>query len=204
MRPVSNPQEERAILSDEALVRRAQGGDKAAFDDLIRRYERRIVTVAYRWVGQRDDALDLAQETFLHAYRALSGFRAESTFRTWLYQIVINLARNRRRWYARHQVSRTVSWDQPAGEDPDAPPLSERVADPAPNPRARAEASGFGERLQRALEKIPPEMKSVVVLRDMEERTYEEIAQILKQPVGTVKSRLHRGRALLKEALEAG
>lgn len=199
---MSNPNEGEDLLSDEALVRRAQRGDKTAFDDLIRRYEQRVITVAYRWVGQHEDALDLAQETFFRAYRAISGFRAEATFRTWLYQILINLARNRRRWYARHHISRTVSWDQPAGEDPDAPPLGEQVADPAPDPRARAEASGFGERVRWALEKIPPEMKSVVILRDMEERTYEEIARILKQPVGTVKSRLHRGRALLKEALE--
>ena len=192
-------------LEDEELVRRVKAGQPAAFDGLMERYEQRVISMAYRMLGQREDALELAQDVFLRAWRGLPRFREEASFRTWLYQITLNLVRNRRRWYARHRCSATLSLDasaDPEGNEEGAPSLAESTADPAPGPREEAERAVLHRRLQRALGDLPLELRTVVVLRDIEGYPYEQIASICREPVGTVKSRLHRGRALLRERME--
>ena len=188
--------------SDAELVERARGGERAAFDLLMQRHEREVITVAYRMLGQYQDALELSQEAFLRAYRGLSGFRREASFRTWLYQITLNLARHRRRWYARHRVGQTVPLDAPAGDDPEGESIAEKISDRAAGPREEAARSELRVKIQAALVRLPEPFRRVLVLRDMEEMAYEEIAQVCAEPVGTVKSRLHRARGMLRVALE--
>lgn len=187
--------------SDAELVDRARAGERFAFDLLMQRHEREVITVAYRMLGQYEDALELSQEAFLRAYRGLPTFRQEASFRTWLYQITLNLSRHRRRWYARHRVGQTVPLDAPAGDDPEGDTLAQKIADRAAGPREEAARSELRGKIQAALGRLPDPFRSVVVLRDMEGMAYEEIAEICREPVGTVKSRLHRARAMLRAAL---
>ena len=190
--------------SDGALVTRAQRGDRLAFDELMRRHQQGVFALSYRMLGQYDDAVDLAQEAFLRAYRSLGRFRSEASFKTWLYQIALNLGRNRRRWYARHKVSQTVSLNAPTGAEEDGPALAEIIPGTGPDPR---EASARGDRraaLQQALAGLPDPLRAIVVLRDIEGLSYEEVAAACGQTIGTVKSRLHRARGQLRERLRGG
>ena len=190
-----------AVISDGELVRRAKEGDKSAFDAIMQRYEREVITVAYRMLGQYEDAVELAQDAFCRAYRALPGFREEAAFRTWLYRITLNLVLHRRRWYARHRVSQTVSMDEPADPAGEEDPMGQRIADPAPGPREEAAQSELRAKISAALEQLPALFRTVVVLRDVKGLSYEEVAGICGERVGTVKSRLHRARAMLRERL---
>ncbi|HYH28139.1 MAG TPA: sigma-70 family RNA polymerase sigma factor [Actinomycetota bacterium] len=166
---------------DEALVRRFLGGDRAAFAELARRHERRVYSIAYRMLGSRDDASDATQEVFLTCLRKLSAFRAESAFTTWLHRVTVNTC---------YDVLRRRSREAPATEElPDTP-----VPD-------RTDAAGAGIDLQRALSAIPEEFRAVIVLHDLADQSYESIAETLGAPLGTVKSRLHRGRVLLARIL---
>ncbi len=192
------------VVSDGELVRRAKAGDKGAFDTLMERYEREVVTVAYRMLGRHEDALDLAQDAFTRAWRSLSAFREEAAFRTWLYRITLNLILHRRRWYARHRVSLTVSLDEPADPEGEEDPPSAQIADPAPGPREEAARSELRSKILEALEQLPVPFRTVVVLRDMRGLSYEEIAEICGGRVGTIKSRLHRARAMLRGRLAGG
>lgn len=186
---------------DAERVRQAREGSREAFDGLMVRYQSRIIGLAARMLGNTDEAVDVAQEAFLRAYRGLAGFRGEASFRTWLYGITLNLVRHRRRWHARHRTSCTVSIEFPLGEeDPDA--AGETIADPAPDPREKAGARELGGKIAEALEKLPAPLKEVVVLRDMQGFSYEEIAGICGEREGTVKSRLHRGRRILQDLLK--
>ncbi len=186
--------------SDQELVRRAKRGDRAAFDFLMERYQREVITVAHRMLGNFEDALDVAQEAFFRVYRGLSGFREEAAFRTWLYQITLNLSRHRRRWYARHRVGQTVSIDEPESEETDDP-IAERLPGRSPDPREQYAHRELREKIAQALEKLPEPLRAVVILRDIQGLAYEEIAAACREQVGTVKSRLHRGRAMLRQLL---
>lgn len=189
--------------SDTELVAQARAGERDAFDQLMQRYEREMIGVAYRMLGHSEDAVDLAQEVFLRAWRGLGQFRGEASFRSWLYRIALNLARNKRRWYARHQISTTVSLSPSEEETEEGDPAPiEPIADPSIDPRAEAQARQFQEAVRQALEKLPAEFQETVVLRDIQGLSYEEIAQATGQAVGTVRSRLSRGRHLLREALK--
>jgi len=190
-------------LPDRELVRRAKTGDRPAFDELMRRHEREVIGVAYRMLGRYEDAVDLAQDAFYRAYRSLGAFREEASFRTWVYRIVMNLARHRRRWYARHRVSQTVSLDDPPpGAEEGQDPVGEQIAAPAADPRQETARSELRGRLTQALSWLPEPFRAAVVLRDVEGLPYEEIAGICGERVGTVKSRLHRARQMLREALK--
>ena len=190
-------------MSDAELVEQARAGDRQAFDQLMQRYEREMIGVAYRMLGHSEDAVDLAQEVFLRAWLGLGQFRGEASFRSWLYRIALNLARNKRRWYARHRIASMVSLspsDEETEEGDPAPVVP--IADPSTDPRAEAQASQFQEAVRQALEKLPAEFRETVILRDIQQLSYEEVAQATGQPVGTVRSRLSRGRHLLREALK--
>ena len=194
------PEVPQASPTDGELVQRAKQGDRSAFDRLMERYEREVVSVAYRMLGHYDDAVDLAQEAFLRAYRGLARFRQEATFRTWVYQITLNLARHRRRWYARHHIARTVSLEAPV-TDLEDDPVADRIPTKNPGPREEVSAREFQEAVRRALDRLPLAFKTVVVLRDIRGLPYEEIALVCGERIGTVKSRLHRARAMLRGIL---
>lgn len=179
--------------SDEELVEAFQGGDAAAFDVLVRRWDRKIHGAIYRVVGSDDEARDLVQEAFFKAFRALSGFKREARFSSWLYQIALNLCRDR----LRRRKGRTfVSLDE---RDEAGEPLAVSRAASA---LETIEAQDLARTVERAMAELPPEQREVIVLKEYEGLTFVEIAEVLSVPVSTVKTRLYRGLVQLRERLE--
>lgn len=167
--------------ADEELVRRFIDGDQDAFTGLVERHHGRVYNIAYRMLGGREDALDASQDVFLICLRKLKGFRGHSAFTTWLHRVTVNVCLD---------ALRRRRPEQPSGEElPEVP-----VGDPSDS---AAEAVD----VQRALLQVPTEFRTVLVLHDIHGQPYEAIAESLGVPVGTVKSRLHRGRVALGRAL---
>jgi len=177
--------------SDEDLVRRAVGGDPSAFARLMERHERRVYNLCLRLVGDVDDASDATQEAFLTAYRRLSSYRGEAAFTTWLHRVAVNASYDLLRKRGRAPVLAS-SRDGPAEEERGAP---------APD---HAEETTDAIDVQRALLAIPEEFRAALVLHDAQDVPVQQVADILGVPVGTVKSRLHRGRVALARALGLG
>ncbi len=189
--PLGQPWVMESSDSDLALVRAAAGGDEDAFAALVRRHQRRVFNLARALTGNDDEAEDLAQEAFIRAYRGLARFRGESAFTTWLYRITVNVFRSRR---ARRSLwSRMWSTDS---DTPHAVPVDE-------SPAADVESSLVRRDLiDKALARIPDDLRIAVTLRDVEGLEYREIAGVLGIPIGTVMSRIFRGRQRLRAALE--
>ncbi len=185
---------------DAPLVRRAKAGDRQAYELLVAGHQRRVFNVAYRFLGDYDEALDMAQDAFIQAWRNLGGFREEARFGQWLLAIVMNLCRNRLKAWKRRARSRTDSLDEPLGEDGG---LRRELPDPAPASLERLEARQLEELVREEMRRVEGEFREVLVLRELQGISYEEIAGVLGVPVGTVKSRLHRGRAELASRLRA-
>lgn len=179
--------------SDASLVDMCQDGDSSAFDELVRRYKDRIYNVAYRFLGNREDALDLSQEVFVRAYRGVDGFRGKSNVFTWLYSIAANLSRNYLRDASRKGRNMSVSLDGRTAMEAHA----------SETPRALAEAHELDEVLQQCLDELPEHYKIAFVLRTFDDLSYEEIATALKCPKGTVKSRISEARRRLRDRLLA-
>jgi RNA polymerase sigma-70 factor (ECF subfamily) len=182
------------------FIDRLRQRDADAFDTLVQRYSNEIYSLLTRMTEDAEEAADLTQETFLSAVRSIVSFRGDSGLRTWLFRIAVNNARNRFRWWNRRQRSRSVSLDTTA--DPDDVPLSERVAADAADPETVAinrerETAAF-----RELRELPAIYREVIVLCDIEGLSYEEISSLLEINIGTVKSRLARGRDVLRRRLK--
>ena len=181
---------------DDLAVTRFLAGDVTGFEVIVRRYSGMVFGLAARLVGPFD-AEDVVQETFLRAYRSLESFRGESSLKTWLYAIALNRVRVRRGTLAR---LRGLFGSAGSGPNPDYS-LLDNAADPERTPEENALLADQRRRLRKAVLDLPEEFRMAVVLRDLEGLSYEEVASVLTVPVGTVRSRLARGRALLKEAL---
>lgn len=177
------------------LVCRAQRKDLAAFEQLVLLYQDRVYTLARRLTDNLPDAEDLAQEVFVRAYRGLHTFRGEADFGTWLHRITVNLWLNSRRKTA----VAVVSLDEPLTTQEGA--LQREVSTLDGEPEKMLLEREFGELMQRALDTLPKEQRAVLVLRELEEYTYEEMAAILNCSLGTVRSRLSRGREALRQAV---
>jgi RNA polymerase sigma-70 factor (ECF subfamily) len=175
--------------ADLELVRRVQGGDQRAFGLLVDKYQRRISRLLSRMVRDPSDIEDITQEAFIKAYRALPGFRGESAFYTWLYRIAINTAKNH--FAAQGRRAPTVATadlgDGEGGEEP------EFGADTA-TPDSVFQSKQVGLAVNRAIEQLPQELRTAIVLRELEGLSYEEIAAAMNCPVGTVRSRIFRAR----------
>ena len=191
------------LPDDAPLVARAQTGDLEAFDELVRRHQRTVYNVAYRVVGDTHEASDVAQEVFIRAYRALGNFRGQAKFSTWLYHIAVNTAKNHLRSWSRQHRLQTVSLEGPADEEAEEERPVVQVADPSASPREAAGSRDVAEQVQAALQELPVTYRTVLVLRDLQGLSYEEVAAIVRAPLGTVKAHIHRGRLLLREALRA-
>jgi RNA polymerase sigma-70 factor (ECF subfamily) len=181
------------------LVNRARLGDDRAFETLVKHYQSRIYNHVARMVQDPSEAEDLAQETFVRAYQALSRFRGESSFQTWLYRIASNLAidasrrRKRREW-------QTVSLDEPIAEDES--PLARELADSTSRTPGEEVASGaLKDQVWSAIGELSDKLRPVVILYDLQGLSYDEIAQLLGCPLGTVKSRLFNARCQLRDKL---
>jgi len=176
-------------MRDAECVRRLQRGETDAFETLVRRHEKRIFNLVYRMLGDYEEAAEVSQEVFLSAFRAVGQFRGDANFSTWLYRIALNHASTRRKTLGTRQ-HRLLAIDN-------AEPLS----DPQPSPSDILEKKEIRERVQAALNQLDPEDAEVILLRDLQDVSYDEVARVLKIPVGTVKSRLHRARRALKSRL---
>lgn len=180
-------------------VQKVQNGKTDAFEILILRHQKRILNLLYRWLGDIDEASDAAQEVFLAAYRAIQEFRGDALFSTWLYRIAIHQAINRRKRLAVDQARRAAPGPaDPEGEGSD--PLAD-LPHPGPSPAEAAERNEASAHVQQGLNRLKEEEALIILLHDFQDLPYEEIAHILKLPVGTVKSRLHRARLALKATL---
>ncbi len=181
--------------TDEELVAAYLEGDTNAFEELVERYKNRIYNLAYRMLGNPDDAYDLTQEVFLLLVRNLPSFRGEARFSTWLYRVVLNACYDRARKSRNH-----LSLQESPGED--LPELGETLADEdAVSPEENMEKAEIRSRVQEAISKLPPKFREVVVLHDIQGYDYREVAEILGISLGTVKSRLNRARNKLAREL---
>lgn len=179
--------------SDEALIELIRNGNLNAFEQLIARYEIRVYTIAYRYVGNHSDASDLAQEAMIRVYRSIGTFRGDSAFLTWLYRVVTNVCKDELRRRARQN---TVSMDEMLEHG--QVPVVQAAEKPPEEAVLRKE---WQEEIQVVLNSLSEEHRTVVVMRDIQGYSYEEIAGFLECSLGTVKSRLNRARNLLKERL---
>jgi RNA polymerase sigma-70 factor (ECF subfamily) len=180
--------------NDQSLAQRAAAGDPAAFDQLVGRYQDRVYGLTHRLVGDADLAMDLSQETFLRAWRGIASFEGQSEFFTWLWRIARNVVIS----HGRSESVRPKLVSNSGGEEESV--VHEPVA-ASPAPESRLVREDERRSLLRALRALPFEFREVLVLRDMEDRPYEEIAVLLQVPLGTVRSRLHRARLALREHL---
>lgn len=176
-------------------------GDTAAFDRLVAERTSDIYALLLRLTQDAEEARDLTQDTFLQAFRSISGFRGDADLKTWLYRIAVNQARNRRRWWRRRRRDETVSLDY-ATMDQDPTTLGARIQDEnCETPEASTLRREREQLLMRALAALNRDAREVVVLRDIEGLSYEEVATALNTNTGTVKSRLSRARAELRRRL---
>ena len=188
--------------AEEQFLERLRSGDALAFNRLVEERHGDIYALLYRLTEDPEEARDLTQETFLQAFRNIAGFRGEADLRTWLYRIAVNQARNRWRWWKRRRRDRTVSLDAPTSDE-GGPALSAGLAqEGASDPEEQALARERERALLAALSTLSRPYREVIVLRDIEGLSYEEVAQALDMNIGTVKSRLSRGRDELRRRLE--
>ena len=183
------------------LVRRCVSGDAAAWQEIVQRYHRRIYNICYRFAGSADDAQDLTQEVFIKMYRTLSSYDMErGGFMTWITTITRNLLVDHFRKSKQDRI--TDSLDATPSEHEDSMPLVEQIQDKSLPPDSRVQSRETGETVHRALQKLSPDLREAVILRDLQDLDYREIATALKVPEGTVKSRINRGRAELARLLQ--
>jgi len=175
-----------------ALVQRCANGDEAACADLVAEHQRMVVQLAINLLGDRDEALDLSQEVFLRVFRTIHGFRGQSSLRTWIYRIAVNQARNRHRFWSRRHRADQVSLDEHVAAHGEFLSGGESTPDQV---LAQKELAG---RLQHALDSLPFDQRTAIVLREIDGLRYEEIAYSLGIAIGTVKSRLTRARHALR------
>ena len=187
------------VALDRLLVDRFKNGDEAAFNEMVSRYWDRIYGMVHQLLRNQQDAEEVTQDAFIRAHRGLANFRGDSAFSTWLYQIATNLARNRYWYWWRRKRDKTVSFDQPVSADNDTP-LSEVFAAPMETPGDITVTQEFVDRIAEGMEKLGAKHREILILRNIKNMSYEDIAGVLNISVGTVKSRIARAR----EALRAG
>lgn len=181
--------------TDEELVARSIGGDSDSFNELVLRWERPIYALAYRVIGREEDARDVCQETFLRAFRALSGFRGQAKFSSWLYRIALNLCRD---WVRRERRA-------PVVQPPEDMALTDLAAVREPSESiedlvARRELS---QAVEQAMARLPREQRTAIILKEYHGLTFQEIADLVGCPLSTVKTRLYQGLAVLRRELNS-
>ena len=182
------------------LVRRCIAGEASAWEEIVRLHNRRIYNLCYRFTNSADSAEDLAQEVFIRVYRTISTYNVEKgAFTTWLTALTRNLLVDHFRRGRQDRV--TDSIDASVTDNPDSLPISDRLRDPGPSPADRVASQETQKMVQRALARLSPDLREAVILRDLQDMDYKEIAQVLRVPEGTVKSRINRGRMELARLL---
>ncbi len=176
------------LKSDSDLLEAVRQGEPSAFEELVRRHERRVYRVAFRFFQRRVDAEEIVQEVFVRAYREFARFRGGARIGTWLYRIAVNACLDRKRHVrTRGEVPLELAMDEVAG---------------APDPLARAASREFADRVSAAMEKLPPRQRAILILRIYEELSLQEIADIVESPLGTVKANYHHALVKVRRALQ--
>ena len=185
--------------ADAEFVERLQNGNAQAFDIFVTRYTAGVYTLLFRLTQDEEEARDLTQETFLRALKAVKNFRGEADLKTWLYRIAVNESRNRFRWWTRRGRGKTVSLDAESsfGETP----IHEMISGSSENPETETLRRERQTALRLALSRLPENFRAAVILRDIQDLSYEEVAAALDTNIGTVKSRIARGREELRKML---
>jgi RNA polymerase sigma-70 factor (ECF subfamily) len=183
-----------ASSSDEELVALSQGGDLDSFNQLVLRWERPIYALAYRVIGREEEARDVAQETFLRAFRALKGFKGQAKFSSWLYRITLNLCRD---WIRREKRT-------PVAQAPEGVDIIELAGEgtPAESIETLVGRKQLGRAVSKAMALLPEEQRTAIILKEYHGLTFQEIAELLDCPLSTVKTRLYQGLSVLRRQLE--
>ncbi len=183
-------------ISDRSLIHRCQQGDLNAFNELVQRYEKVVYNFAYRLTGSYDDANDVAQDAFVRAYNAIRSFRGDSAFSTWLFRITTNVfldEKKKTRSRPQQSLDEYIELEESS--------VGRQIEDPSPTPEEILGDKERGEVLANAIASLPDYQRAMVLLYHVHEKSYEEIAEMMKLPIGTVKSRLNRARLALKDKL---
>ena len=182
---------------EDALVSALGRGAEEAYEILIERFQQPVYSLVCRLLNDPSDAPDIVQEVFLKVFRSVGSFRGNSSLKTWIYRIAVNEAYNHRRWFSRHQRQEVA-----LGSDDGAPHHADTMVHPGRSPFEEAADHEMRALVEQALEKLNPKFRAAVVLRDIEDLSYEDIATVLSISLGTVKSRIMRGRDALRVVLE--
>jgi RNA polymerase sigma-70 factor, ECF subfamily len=186
--------------NDEPDQDRSLAGVAVVFDEIFQRYQSLVFNLTYRILGDREEALDVSQEVFFAVYRKLSRFRGESSLKTWIYRIAVNRASNRCRWWNRLRRRGTVSLDEHLGGD-DNRTFSESLESAGSTPEQALLLREKRHEIECSLRRLPVQQRVAIIMRDVEGLSYEEISELLQVSLGTVKSRIARGREELKRRL---
>ena len=191
--PASNPVKN-GMSSDEELVARSMGGDLDSFNQLVLRWERPIYALAYRVIGREEDARDVAQETFLRAFRALSGFKGQAKFSSWLYRITLNLCRD---WIRKERRT-------PVSQAPEGIDIIELAGEATPTETIEqlVGRNQLSKAVSRAMASLPEDQRTAIILKEYHGLTFQEIADMLDCPLSTVKTRLYQGLSVVRKQLE--
>lgn len=191
----ANEKKPEAQVSDEDLIERFQQGDSQAYDQIVRRYKEQLLNFVFRFLGNAEEAEDVVQETFLRVYRNRFAYTRVAKFSTWIYTIAGNLARTELRRRKRRRLF-SISTDMGL-EDRDF-----EISDDVFNPETHVDSAMQEELIQREISKLSPKFREVIILRDVQELSYEEVSKIIRVPIGTVKSRVNRARLRLQARLK--
>jgi RNA polymerase sigma-70 factor, ECF subfamily len=183
------------------FIARLVARDESAFNELVKAYERRVFALVYRMLGRRDEAEDISQEVFVQVFKAIDSFRGESKLSTWIYRIAVNLCKNRSKYLSRRHLRDQDDVDAMAERAPLTAAKGVSVGDVS-RPDDLVEGMQLEVVVKRAIAELDAEFREVLILRDVEDLSYEEIASITGVPDGTVKSRIHRARAHLRALVE--
>lgn len=181
------------------LLKLAKDGNISAFEKLIYQHQKSVYNMAFSMLGNREDAYDAAQEVFIRVFKSLPGFREQASFSTWVYRITKNVCLDEIR---KNKKRNTVSIDQET--DYGDGPVKMQIEDSGPTPDESAERNELVKKVQEGIAKLPEQHRLIIIMRDIQNLSYEEIAGILKCPEGTVKSRINRARTALREIIENG
>jgi len=187
-------------LPEADLISRLRARDLDAFEELVGHFERPVYALCFRLLGDAEEARDAAQETFLKVYRGLGGFRGEAGLKTWIYRIAVNQAMNQQRWWRRRHRDETISLDITRGQSDTT--IGDSLPGRGRSPEAQAISSERERQVMSALDEIKQEYRVALILREIEELSYEEIAETLGISIGTVKSRIARGREELRRRVK--
>ncbi len=192
---------EQAFIDEDAeIVSFCKKGNVDAFEELVRKHQKKMLNIAFRMIGNYEDACEIVQDAFVSAYKAIKHFEEKARFSTWLYTIVVNLSRNRLNQLKIKNSREAFSMDDPVLTD--SSELAVELASSEPSVLEKLEKRDVQQKVQACIDSLDNEFKEVIILRDMQGFSYDEISDMLKMPGGTVKSRLFRAREMLRDCLK--